>query len=325
MTAVASTMMADNSTPSSSLTDEYQSLTLPDGRILAYNIYGATVEATKLPPVFYFHGFPTSRVECSLLHEPALELGLCMIAIDRPGMGKSTMQENRTLRDWPKDVLALADHLQIDQFGAMGISGGGPFVLACLHDITAARLKAATTVAGMCPIKTGTTGMTWRNRLLFWTARWSPTAVDVLLNLAFGRIVRDGNPETLYELMRKDGKNPERPEVDRAAFEELLDDPKRAPAFVESMREGIRTSTTPAAWELYLVSSDWGFELENVDATRLTAWHGALDANIPVAIADKACEQLSGVRYKRIDDEGHLSLPLNRVADILPDLAERLA
>ena len=35
------------------------------------------------------------------------------MTIDRPGHGLSDFQPERTLLDWPEDVAALADHLEI--------------------------------------------------------------------------------------------------------------------------------------------------------------------------------------------------------------------
>lgn len=67
-------------------------LNLADGRTLSYSQWGQP-DAT---PVFYFHGFPTSRHEFELAR-PRLEqsnLPVRVIAIDRPGFGTSTA--NRT-------------------------------------------------------------------------------------------------------------------------------------------------------------------------------------------------------------------------------------
>lgn len=74
---------------------------LHDGRMLGYAEYGDPGGT----PVFYFHGFPTSRL------------------------------------DWPDDVADLADELELDRFVVLGGSGGGPFAAACAFRIPA-RLTA---------------------------------------------------------------------------------------------------------------------------------------------------------------------------------------
>ena len=40
-------------------------------------------------PVLFFHGFGTTRVICPPDERPAHELGLRLIAVDRPGIGLS--------------------------------------------------------------------------------------------------------------------------------------------------------------------------------------------------------------------------------------------
>lgn len=82
-------------------------LTLSDGRVLGYAQYGDS----KGKPVIYCHGFPASRLEGRLIDAAAKRLGARILAIDRPGYGLSEFQLGRRLRDWPADVVALADEL----------------------------------------------------------------------------------------------------------------------------------------------------------------------------------------------------------------------
>src|SRR5262245_47793170 len=115
-------------------------LTLPDGRVLAYQSFGVSPDAAsaKAPTtIFYFHGFPASRLEGALWHDVALRLHVRLVAPDRPGMGLSAFQPARRILDWPGDVLALADHLDVQRFGVIGASGGGPYVLACARVLPA--------------------------------------------------------------------------------------------------------------------------------------------------------------------------------------------
>jgi len=60
------------------------------------------------PPVLYFHGHPGARREAALLADPAHQLGIRLIGIDRPGLGLSTYQPHRRLLNWPADVDTLA-------------------------------------------------------------------------------------------------------------------------------------------------------------------------------------------------------------------------
>ena len=78
-------------------------ITLPDGRRLGCAEYGDP----DAMPVLYCHGFPSCRLEPSMLPVS----GIRLIALDRPGYGLSDPLPGRTLLDWPRDVAAAADAL----------------------------------------------------------------------------------------------------------------------------------------------------------------------------------------------------------------------
>ena len=64
-----------------------QTIKLKDGRMLGYAEYGAP----EGKPVFYFHGFPGSRLDWPISDsdDSATQLNARIIAVDRPGMGLS--------------------------------------------------------------------------------------------------------------------------------------------------------------------------------------------------------------------------------------------
>ena len=104
-----------------------QTLILPDGRNLAYRIYGAP------------DGEPVLRLPWRTRHEHDVRarrqnraiLNLKLICPDRPGYGGSSAAPDRGLHGWSKDVAALLSRLGIARFGIIGISGGGPYATTC--------------------------------------------------------------------------------------------------------------------------------------------------------------------------------------------------
>ena len=104
-----------------------QTLTLRDGRALGYAEYGDPGGI----PGFYFHGHPGSRLEAQLADQAAVETGIRIIALDRPGYGRSDFQPGRRILDWPSDAAEVADQLGIGAVPVLGASGGGPYALAC--------------------------------------------------------------------------------------------------------------------------------------------------------------------------------------------------
>jgi pimeloyl-ACP methyl ester carboxylesterase len=64
------------------------------------------------------------------LREEAVAAGLRIVGVDRPGYGLSTPRPGRSIADGVADLLAVADHLAIDQFVTVGVSTGGAYALA---------------------------------------------------------------------------------------------------------------------------------------------------------------------------------------------------
>ncbi|MCH7901874.1 MAG: alpha/beta fold hydrolase [Acidobacteria bacterium] len=117
---------------------------LSDGRQVGYQEYGDRDGR----PVFFFHGWIGSRLDFGPNDDIARELGMRVIAVDRPGCGSSDFQQDRRLLDWPDDVSEVADALGFEQFAVCGHSFGGPYVAACAHQL-ADRITSAAIVAGI--------------------------------------------------------------------------------------------------------------------------------------------------------------------------------
>jgi len=123
---------------------------LSDGRRLGYRATGAP----DGDPLFYFHGFPGSRLEADLLCKEAGAGGWRVFAIDRPGMGMSDFMRGRTLHDWPRDVEEFANALRIDHFTVIGVSGGGPYAAITAWALKK-RVRATGIVCGLGPLQKG--------------------------------------------------------------------------------------------------------------------------------------------------------------------------
>ena len=120
---------------------------LKDGRKLGFCEYGDP----KGKPIFYFHGWPASRLSGSETDKAAKKLKIRVISPDRPGFGLSDYKEDRTLLGWADDVLELADQLKIKKFAVMGVSGGGPYSAVCAYKIPE-RVTKAGIVVGLAPV-----------------------------------------------------------------------------------------------------------------------------------------------------------------------------
>jgi pimeloyl-ACP methyl ester carboxylesterase len=114
-----------------------------DGRDLAFCEWGSPTGS----PVFFLHGTPGSRYFRHAGGEYD-RIGMRVITFDRPGYGRSTRDPGRTVAAGAGDVAAVADHLGLDRFAAVGASGGGPYALATAAVLPDRVTRCATVVGG---------------------------------------------------------------------------------------------------------------------------------------------------------------------------------
>jgi len=146
---------------------EDQTIGLAGGRTVGFADYGPA----DARAVLWCHGGPGSRLEPAYLRREASEAGLRIIGIDRPGYGLSTPQPGRTIAGWVPEALAVADHLGIGPFAAVGISTGGAFALA-LAALAPERVLGVVAFCSMTDMRwpEGRATMSWPHVRAVWEA-----------------------------------------------------------------------------------------------------------------------------------------------------------
>lgn len=157
---------------------------LPSGRVLGYAEYGAP----NGYPLFYLHGYPSSRLEAGVASEIAKKRNVRIISPDRPGFGLSDSLPGRKLSDWPQDVSSLAKHLNLDRFAILGGSGGGPYAIACANAISKDTLSAVGVLAGAPHWAAGPHLMSRSSRMTAYMARRTPFLLNILLGMLVGSV-----------------------------------------------------------------------------------------------------------------------------------------
>ena len=145
-------------------------------------------------PIFLMHGTPGSRLgprpRAIVLHQ----LGVRLIAFDRPGYGGSDRKFGRKVADVATDVAMIADALALDRFAVLGRSGGGPHALACAALLPDRTTRVAALV-GLAPSEAEGldwfAGMTQANITEYSAARLGHGAVAERLELAAAQIRAD--------------------------------------------------------------------------------------------------------------------------------------
>src|SRR5204862_6742211 len=81
-------------------------------------------------PVFWFHGTPGNRTQIppATAREAAL-LGIKLVCIARPGVGRSSDTAYPCFAASAPDVMEVADDFGARRFSIVALSGGGPYAL----------------------------------------------------------------------------------------------------------------------------------------------------------------------------------------------------
>jgi pimeloyl-ACP methyl ester carboxylesterase len=268
-----------------------KTLQLRDGRTLGYAEYGDPSGKA----LFYFGA---SRLEARFLAEQAKHAGIRLIGLDRPGMGLSRFKEGRRLLDWPADVVEVADRLQIDRFAVVGVSGGGPYALACAYAIPD-RLTACGMVSGVGPLVV----------YLFQRFPW----LLIPLIWIMGRFFRDeAQARKSLTWFTRSWPEPDRQSLALPEIRAII-----AASQAEAFRQGARGLT----YDILLIEGrSWGFQLEEIAFPALYLWHGELDKDTPIAMGRAVADQLAQCKAVYYSGEGHISLIVNHREEIVRTL-----
>jgi pimeloyl-ACP methyl ester carboxylesterase len=274
---------------------------LPDGRALGYVEYGDP--AGK--PAIYLHGWPTSRLEASPADELARQMGVRLIAVDRPGCGASDFQPRRKLDQWPADVAHFADALALDRFALIGNSGGAPYAAACAARIPE-RITELIILCGLGPTDKGrAAGMIASARWALLFARRAPRLAAWVGALAMRNLTRRNAP--LFS-----GPSVESlPQADRA----VLRKPDVRDALSDAVREGFRQGARGPVLDGCIYAQPWPFALQDIRVPSMV-WHGEKDTIVPVEMGRLYARSIPGCKAVFYPDEGHFSLPINRMKEI---------
>jgi pimeloyl-ACP methyl ester carboxylesterase len=303
-------LRADVPTTATSPTAGSHFLSLLSNHKLGYYICGNPSGA----PIFYFHGCPSSRLEADDWHKIGIKMNLCIIGVDRPGMGLSTYRPGYTLLDWPHDIEKLAEHLGFSDFRVFGGSGGGPYALACAHKLPLSVLKGTGVLAGMGPPEAGYKGASWDRWFAFNVNRWLPSSMlRFLIEQGIGRPARDRDQKQFRKVVIE-GMIGTLPPKDR-----LLFDPEEMERMISCTRESYITGLDGYVLDAKNMFRRWPFELRNIEA-KVLIWNGTEDTFTPIHMARWMANQLPSGSLREFPGDTHNSIFFHRREEVLKDL-----
>jgi pimeloyl-ACP methyl ester carboxylesterase len=256
-------------------------------------------------PILVHAGEPMSRLLYSGWIADAETKGIRLISFDRPGYGGSTADPGHTVASGADNVRAIAEALGHDRLGIWGISGGGPYALACAALLSDLAVGVAS-VASIAP--------------------YGIEALDYFAGM--GELNVEGT-----ELYFSD---PEAARLDlREAREGILAaTPEQFADELESLLAPVDTGVLTGDLAQWLLEShkvalsasdqgwwdngaayltDWGFDLHDIRVP-VKIWHGRQDRFVPVQHGEWLAANVPGAEADISDRDGHLTM-IGRVGD----------
>jgi pimeloyl-ACP methyl ester carboxylesterase len=260
---------------------------------MAYHEYG---DPNGLPIIF-FHG-TGSHVHGMLLHKPALEYGFRIIAPDRPGVAQSDFRPGWTVLEYAQDIAGLADSLGIDKFGAIGISGAGPSLMASAYTIPE-RLTCVVDLACAMPVYADPEMASYLGTADRFYAR-----IGTRLPLSLFKI-----PFSLLGIMQRVMKSPKSfaKMFDSSlcpADKELFKIPDLQYMLMRDFQELFRNGSTGPAYDAQTVYKEWGFSLSDIKI-HIEIFQGTADIFIPKKFSEYLAKKAPDTRLNLIEGQGH--------------------
>ncbi len=279
------------------------SLTVADGRTLAYAIYGDPAGR----PIVNCHGGLVSGHDVAPAHELARDLGLWVISPDRPGINHTDRLPGHGLLQWVRaDLGPLLDHLEVGQIGLMGWSEGGQYALAAAYEL-GDRVTGCAVIAGCPPLDDPDLlkQLNHLDRAFVRLARRAPTVLRCIATCLHGGAKHAGGA-----LLRASLRG--QPSDEAKAVRE------QGRWFLKVMAEG--TVNPRGVVDEYLAFADpWGFLPEDVTIP-VRMYQGTADTLVPEEWGELLARRTPNGSLVLYPDEGHF-IALTRRQDALEWLA----
>ncbi len=282
---------------------------LPDGRALALDDVGAPDGA----PVLYLHGAPDSRLSRHPSNDLAAAAGVRLLAVDRPGIGRSTSAPGRTLGSVADDLAAACASLGVERCAVLAWSAGAPFAaaLAASHpDLVGALGLVAPLVPVTAYADDDVAEAAGAGRRLFAEMAGELAPDDVAGEVAPYLVADPATPDAVAEQMAA--------EADPARDAEVADLPGRGQHLVEAVIEAVAQGREGLHQEVATQAAVPDVDLSAAAGRPVTVWVGTLDEVAPPAFG-RWWTELLDAELRLVAGAGH-ALALPRWTDVLDAL-----
>ena len=257
-------------------------------------------------PIIFFHGFPSSHVQASLLDPIGKELGARVLAVDRPGYGYSTPIHKDNLKNFVTELGQTLDDMKLNEFFLVGVSGGNASALSAATYFKD-RVKGLASVCGLAPFSLAPE--TYPEKQRKWLASTRRLPLFVLRPLIDSFIKGVKVEDHLAKLVRR------LPEMDQ----EVLRKESTLEAMMASVEMGRRQGPEGVLFDLRSFTNEWPVRWADLKMP-YSIWHGESDTIVLPSASAFLHRQVPHSKLKIYPEVGHYSLPLVFGREILTDL-----
>jgi pimeloyl-ACP methyl ester carboxylesterase len=286
--------------------EQDRTLRLSSGCVMTYGMLG---DLSSPDLVIVLDG-PGSRGLARAAAAAAEQVGVRLVAPDRPGFGGSTPQPGRRFGDVAIDLLELADDLGVTRFGVLAQSGGTPYALA-LASLAPDRIPHLAFTGALSPLgePDALEDVAGPMRGAFVLARRAPWLLRPAFAFAARGVRRD--PAGAAGKFVADA-----PRLDR----KVLEDPRLMEVHVVSGHQAI---AAPAvfAYEARLLAQPWNVDLAAI-TSHVALWVGEHDSTHPPVMSRRLSERLGGAPVHVVPGAGTFGV-VPVLADVLTFAAGR--
>jgi pimeloyl-ACP methyl ester carboxylesterase len=248
--------------------------------------------------VFWLHGTPGARRQIPVeAREYAERKHIRLIGVDRPGIGSSTPFQYQNVLAFADDLRTIADVLGIDDMAVIGLSGGGPYALAC-----AAAMPDRVLVCGVLGGVAPTVGPDAISGGLMSLGSAIAPFMPVLglpLRLAAVGLIQAIRPlgSRAVDMYGR---------VSPIGDRRLLARPEFKAMFLDDLLNGSRKQMAAPFADVVVFAKDWGFRLDQVKVP-VHWWHGDKDHIIPFEHGRHVVARLPDAELYTLPGESHLA------------------
>jgi pimeloyl-ACP methyl ester carboxylesterase len=266
---------------------------LRNGRGLGYSDRGSPSGT----PLILLHGTPGSRLVEAADERSLKALGIRVIVPERPGYGLSDPQKHGSISDFAGDVAELANHLALDRFHVMALSGGSPYALACALNLPSQVISATIVSGATAPeVFQARPDLVSRNRIGFALARFAPFVLK-WGSQSFADTLKQTPLIALRQLQGQLNGQPTQENEGPPNAQEAEN--------IKQLHEAFRQGVEGHYRDMRLLYRPWTLPLDKLSVP-VHLWHGEKDPQIDLEAAKAMAELLPGCDLNVVPGASHL-------------------